>query len=397
MGGYHGAEICELVGLFMLDGLTKIIPGGKVALYRDDGMAIIPKQSGRISEQLIQTIHTFANSIGLKVEVEPPSTRTEFLDVVLDLENRVYSPYRKPNSEIKYIHNKSNHPHNITGQMTHMIEDLISRSSSNKAEFEKAAPTYRKALTSSGYDGDIAYQGEPKDTKGRRTRSRIWFNPPFCKSVKTNLGKIFIALVKKHFNKNNPLSKIINNHKVGLSYSCMPNLQAIIAAHNKKILSENNHAEVLPCNCQKKAECPIKDGKCRTENVVYKATVVSANEIKTYTGLASTEFKQRWRLHKSSFKNKNKAKSTALASYIHKLQDKNIKYDLSWKIIKRTNRPAPGNGNSCRLCLKEAREILKDDPDSLNKRSEVTGSCIHLKKFYLDRWKEETSKEVGVG
>ena len=280
--------------------------------------------------------------------------------------------------------------------MKHMIQDLISRRSSNKTEFDKAAPTYKKALANNGYDGDIVYQGEPKDTKSRRTRSRIWFNPPFCKSVKTNLSKVFIALVKKHFNKTNPLSKIINNHKVGFSYSCMPNIQAIIAAHNKKLLSKTDKAEVLPCNCQKKAECPIKDGKCRTENVVYKATVVSAKESKSYIGLASTEFKQRWRLHKSSFKNKNKAKSTALASYIHKLQDSNTKHVLSWKIIQRTNRPTPGNGNTCRLCLKEAREILKDDPGSLNKRSEVTGSCIHLKKFYLDKWKEETSKEKGI-
>ena len=398
MGGYHGAEICELVGLFMLDGLVKIIPGGKVGLYRDDGMAIIPKQLGRTSEQLIQSIHTFTNSIGLRVELEPPSTRTEFLDVVMDLENRTFSPYRKPNSEIKYINSKSNHPYNITGQMKNMIQDLISRRSSNKAEFDKAAPTYRKALTSNGYDGDIAYQGESKDKKRRRTRSRIWFNPPFCKSVKTNLGKIFIALVKKHFNKNNPLSKIINNHKVGFSYSCMPNMQAIITAHNKKVMATNQQAEVLPCNCQKKDECPIKDGTCRTENVVYKATVVSATDKKTYIGLASTEFKQRWRLHKSSFKNKNKSKSTALAGHIHKLADNNTKYDLSWKIIKKTSRPRPGKGNTCRLCLKEAREILKEDPCSLNKRSEVTGSCIHLKKFYLDRWEwqKELPKDDGI-
>lgn len=389
MGSYHGAEICELVGLFMLDGLVKIIPGGKVGLYRDDGMAIIPKQSGRTSEQLIQKMHAFANNIGLRIELEPPSTRTEFLDVVMDLENRTFSPYRKPNSEIKYINSKSNHPHNITRQMKNMIQDLISRRSSNKAEFDKAATTYKKALKSNGYDDDIEYQGMSNDKKTRRIRSRIWFNPPFCKSVKTNLGKIFIVLVKKHFNKNNPLFKVINNHKVGFSYSCMPNIQAVITAHNKKVMSANHRTEELPCNCQKKDECPIKDGTCRTKNVVYKATVTSAADKKTYIGLASTEFKQRWRLHKSSFNNKNKSKSTALASHIHKLIDKNITYDLSWKIIKKTSQPRPGKGNTCRLCLKEAREILKEDPFSLNKRSEVTGSCIHLKKFYLDRWKWE--------
>ena len=42
MGGYHGAEICELVGLFLLSQLTDVIPILFIGLYRDDGLAVSP-------------------------------------------------------------------------------------------------------------------------------------------------------------------------------------------------------------------------------------------------------------------------------------------------------------------------------------------------------------------
>ena len=44
MGGYHGAEVCELVGLFMLSEMGKFIPKENVGLYRDDGLMLIKKQ-----------------------------------------------------------------------------------------------------------------------------------------------------------------------------------------------------------------------------------------------------------------------------------------------------------------------------------------------------------------
>ena len=46
MGSYDGAEICELVGLFVLDQLKKIVPRQNIGLYRDDGLAVIESTSG---------------------------------------------------------------------------------------------------------------------------------------------------------------------------------------------------------------------------------------------------------------------------------------------------------------------------------------------------------------
>ena len=39
MGSYDGAEISELVGLYMLHKLEDIIPQKHLGIYRDDGLA----------------------------------------------------------------------------------------------------------------------------------------------------------------------------------------------------------------------------------------------------------------------------------------------------------------------------------------------------------------------
>ena len=43
MGSYDGAETCELIGIYILDGVKSIIPKEDVGLYRDDGLAVIHK------------------------------------------------------------------------------------------------------------------------------------------------------------------------------------------------------------------------------------------------------------------------------------------------------------------------------------------------------------------
>ena len=40
MGSYDGAEVCEFVGLFILNGLSNEYGKESIGLYRDDGLAI---------------------------------------------------------------------------------------------------------------------------------------------------------------------------------------------------------------------------------------------------------------------------------------------------------------------------------------------------------------------
>ena len=52
MGSYDGAEICELVSLYMLSFLGKVYGIQNVGLYRDDGLVCLHKISGRASEKI---------------------------------------------------------------------------------------------------------------------------------------------------------------------------------------------------------------------------------------------------------------------------------------------------------------------------------------------------------
>ena len=41
MGSFDGAELCELVGLYLLNKIKPLLGTGNVGLYRDDGLAIV--------------------------------------------------------------------------------------------------------------------------------------------------------------------------------------------------------------------------------------------------------------------------------------------------------------------------------------------------------------------
>ena len=52
MGSYDKAEICELVGLFLLHELSTIIPKELAGLYRDDGLTIRRNSSGYSTDRI---------------------------------------------------------------------------------------------------------------------------------------------------------------------------------------------------------------------------------------------------------------------------------------------------------------------------------------------------------
>ena len=65
-GSFMGAELCELVGLFLLDGLKNIFGLERVGLYRDDGLAVLPNSSGFIVERLKKTNARLLQVYGVK-------------------------------------------------------------------------------------------------------------------------------------------------------------------------------------------------------------------------------------------------------------------------------------------------------------------------------------------
>ena len=107
MGGFHGAEVCDLVGLFLLSQLREIFPN--IGLYRDDGLAVSPATCRQIELMKKKVCKVFEKN-DLQVTIEANAKEVNFLDVTLNLDSCLYKPYMKENNIPLYVHKKSNHP-----------------------------------------------------------------------------------------------------------------------------------------------------------------------------------------------------------------------------------------------------------------------------------------------
>lgn len=323
------------------------------------------------------------HSEGLKITIDTNLTITDFLDVTFDLKTGIYYPFRKPNDKPLYINANSNHPPTILKQLPKMINKRISGLSSNEEEFNKAKNIYEDALLQSGFEPKLTYEPNQDNSKKRkRCRNIIWFNPPYNNQVKTEIGKHFLKLVRKHFTKRNRLHKIFNTNTIKISYSCSPNITSIIKQHNAKILNESLQKISKPCNCRVKKNCPL-DGKCLATSIVYKANVTTNYKNLSYYGACEGEFKTRYNNHTKSFRLRKYQNETELSKYIWKLKDNKTKFQISWSIEKRAA-PYKCGTRRCDLCLSEKVAIVRANPNSiLNKRTEFISKCRHRNKFII--------------
>ena len=162
----------------------------------------------------------------------------------------------------------------------------------------------------------------------------------------------------------------------------MSNVQQLIKKHNNFIQNQKNKA-TLSCNCRDKNGRPL-NRNCRTENVIYKCTSLTKNNVKkVYLGASEGEFKKNWYYnHQQSFRNKKYKNSTNLSTYLWSIKSEEQNFNLIWEIM----RPAYSNiSKRCLLCLHEKLAIaLYPNPEELlNKRSEMISKCRHLNKFLL--------------
>ena len=126
-------------------------------------------------------------------------------------------------------------------QLTSMSNPTIHRKLSRKfQDLLKKGPAYlqqrkylkiRKVAISSVYDNaDITkiklHRRKLNEiNKKYLKRNILWFNQPYSKSVKADIGKIFICLINKNFLPVHKYRKIFNRNFIKISYSCMPNIK----------------------------------------------------------------------------------------------------------------------------------------------------------------------------
>ena len=321
MGSFDGAELCELVGLYILHILGEKYGKHRIGLYRDDGLACFGYTSGPQADRIRKDfIKIFKEGFDLSITCETNLKTINFLDVTLNLTTGKYQPYNKPDNDPLYINILSNQPPNISKNLPDNISKRINTLSADETTFNKSKDLYNNALAESGFKRKITFQEQQNtstviyNTKNRK-RKIIWFNPPFSLNVSTNISKRFFSLLGEHFPKTHQLHKLFNRNDVNVSYSSLPNFKSVINGHNKNILNEQEKPSA--CNCRDETSFPL-NGSCQHKNLEYSCKV-STPYIKQnhphYIDLTEHTFKDRLYKHNNSFRYDSKRNSTELSNF----------------------------------------------------------------------------------
>ena len=125
---------------------------------------------------MCKNIKTFKN-IGFAIDVETNLKIVDFLDTTFNLNNSTYRPYKKPNDLLLYINKSSNHPPQIINQLPKIINERLSRNSSNEEVFNSSKYQYEKALRDRGYtDFKLKFKKTSNNHTKRNRQHNIWFN-----------------------------------------------------------------------------------------------------------------------------------------------------------------------------------------------------------------------------
>ena len=76
----------------------------------------------------------------------------DFLDITLGLITAIYKPYRKPFSNLTYIHKQNNHSPSIIKALPKGINKSLPINSENAQIFNEACPSYTDALKKDEYN-----------------------------------------------------------------------------------------------------------------------------------------------------------------------------------------------------------------------------------------------------
>ena len=101
---YDGAEVCELIGIFMLSLLSKHINKNHIELYRNDGLAILKNNSRTEVEKFKKKFQKLFKEKHIDIIVQYNFKITNFFNITLKLNDGSYRPYRKSKQETNYIH-----------------------------------------------------------------------------------------------------------------------------------------------------------------------------------------------------------------------------------------------------------------------------------------------------
>ena len=405
MGSWDGAETCDLVGLFLLSQL-KHLPV-TIGLYRDDALGVSSLKA-KENEALKKQISDIFKANGLGITISVNKRVVSFLNVTFNLTSASFRDYCKENHLPLYVHKQSNHPPAVTKCIVKGVAQRLSANSSSQEMFDSAKDMYQEQLRKAGYTEELKYEPREEGTKRRRRRRKdiCWFNPPFCRSVVTNVGKEFLRILDKCFPPGHPCRKALNRQTVKVSYRTLPNVSHIIASHNSKIIGKGEaNAAKRKCSCPErdKPNCPLA-GECLAENIIYQAQIEAKPpkrarlvdevekdprvlKVQTYLGRTKPNWKSRRNNHTASFRHIEQKTDSGLSKYVWDLKGLKRGYKLSWSLMARSSSYSPSL-DICRLCLLEKHLLMKHPAlGTLNVEDEFYSACRHIEPLLLSKVK----------
>ena len=184
VGGYDGAEVCELVRTFLLEKNSEICNESNIGLYRDGGLSIFRTKSGTQLEKIKKNSQRLLKEYDLKITGNSNQKIVNYLDLTLNLKDSNFRPYY-----IKHIPTST--------------ENRLSNLSSTEILFKESTTHYEENLRESGYNKKLTYK--PTHTnhqKHSKYRTKIiWFNSLFSKNISTKIGKSFFKSLRPTFPK----------------------------------------------------------------------------------------------------------------------------------------------------------------------------------------------------
>ena len=200
MGSFGGAELCGLVGLYILHILGHKYGKHRIGLCHENGFACFGYTNGPPADRIRKDfIKTFKEGFDISITCETKLKAVNFLNVSLNLTSGKYQPYNKPDNNPLYINIPSNHPPNFIKNLPGNISKRINTLSVDETTFNKSNCLYSNVLVESEFKHKITFQHQQNtsivtnNTKYRK-RKIIWFNPPYSLNVSTNISKIFFSL-----------------------------------------------------------------------------------------------------------------------------------------------------------------------------------------------------------
>ena len=112
MGSFDGAEVCELIGLFLLNNLSEKYGKNNVGLYRDDGLVLLRNASGPQSERTRKDITQESATNNRKrqrniIWFNPPLGKNVQTNIGREFLNLIEKCF-PPNHKLKKLFNRNN-------------------------------------------------------------------------------------------------------------------------------------------------------------------------------------------------------------------------------------------------------------------------------------------------